>query len=590
MVNSASIQVKTSPLNPSTGSSVASLSVSEESSFEKHLSKFTSEKSDKNRDAQSSVSERQEPNEGAVDALEKNVNAAPEEGQKPAVASDQLPQDAQTAVADEEVTAEQVESTDPESTDPESAVAESIDSKSASLEKNRVDDLEVEDLSDAALKEVVAQAESVDVNGNVDDESGNALHADESDAEENVSLAQYAAIDSAITDESEEQAALQNQAVSSATYETVVPVTISGEGRKSEGVELSSNSEVSKGVVQNATSSVGLSQDTQLNGVTTSVSLAEKLSTAVANSAAPLKNNELGNISDASKGQELLLSEGDVESSESDLESNNLNWVISQIKPSNSNQSNSVSMVSNSANLTQGELTLQGQEGELSEGDIMKPSLVGSEADLLSDKDLEAGDLKKKELDSNLAKLFGANNESDQAANFGNNINSVAAGSSSSNRVPSQSVPNFVMSNVPTSPEWAGEMSQKVSILKADGIKTAHIHLDPPELGSLTVKVQVDHDGNAQVSFVASSQMARDAIESQLSRLREMLAQQGMNLDNVDVDVSSGDGSQAGKASAGEGGQGEGSSGFAEGQEELDGEDIQMYDIHNEKQGIDYYA
>lgn len=115
--------------------------------------------------------------------------------------------------------------------------------------------------------------------------------------------------------------------------------------------------------------------------------------------------------------------------------------------------------------------------------------------------------------------------------------------------VPNNSVPNaqtnLAMNLPPTHPGWASEMSQKVAWVARDGGHTAHIRLDPPELGSLTVKVSVDSDSNTQVSFVAATPQARDLLEGQMGRLREMLAQQGMDLSRADVDVSQQDTSGA---------------------------------------------
>ena len=104
---------------------------------------------------------------------------------------------------------------------------------------------------------------------------------------------------------------------------------------------------------------------------------------------------------------------------------------------------------------------------------------------------------------------------------------------------------NLTMNLPPSHPGWASEMSQKVAWVSRDGGHTAHIRLDPPELGSLTVKISVDSDSNTQVSFVAATPQARDLLEGQMGRLREMLAQQGMDLSRADVDVSQQDTSNA---------------------------------------------
>lgn len=123
-----------------------------------------------------------------------------------------------------------------------------------------------------------------------------------------------------------------------------------------------------------------------------------------------------------------------------------------------------------------------------------------------------------------------------------NNANRAAVVGSAAAMTPQN---NLTMSLPPGHPGWANEMSQKVAWIARDGGHTAHIRLDPPELGSLTVKVSVDSDSNTQISFVAATPQARDLLEGQMGRLREMLAQQGMDLSRADVDVSQQDTSGA---------------------------------------------
>lgn len=84
-------------------------------------------------------------------------------------------------------------------------------------------------------------------------------------------------------------------------------------------------------------------------------------------------------------------------------------------------------------------------------------------------------------------------------------------------------------------PGWDNEVGEKVLFMAAQNLKFAEIRLDPPELGSLQVRVSVQND-QAHVSFVSPHAAVREALDSQATRLREMLAEQGMS--HVDVDVS----------------------------------------------------
>ncbi|MCM2678972.1 flagellar hook-length control protein FliK [Echinimonas agarilytica] len=83
-------------------------------------------------------------------------------------------------------------------------------------------------------------------------------------------------------------------------------------------------------------------------------------------------------------------------------------------------------------------------------------------------------------------------------------------------------------------------LGQRLMMMMDKNIQTADIQLDPPELGSLMVRVQVQND-QAQVSFVAQNAQAKDAIEQAMPRLKEMLQQQEMELVNANVSYQQGD-------------------------------------------------
>ncbi|WP_408611391.1 flagellar hook-length control protein FliK [Bowmanella yangjiangensis] len=61
------------------------------------------------------------------------------------------------------------------------------------------------------------------------------------------------------------------------------------------------------------------------------------------------------------------------------------------------------------------------------------------------------------------------------------------------------------------------------------GNMSADIRLDPPDLGSMQVRVQM-HGEQATVNFVVQSQQARDMLDQAVPRLREMLAEKGIEL------------------------------------------------------------
>ncbi len=298
-----------------------------------------------------------------------------------------------------------------------------------------------------------------------------------------------------------------------------------------------------------------------------------------------------------------------------------LSWVLSQMNTSNSKNAPlntdvegasletskvtdavSAALLANSMNRngraeTQiAGLNLDGLSSEAIEGlNLDEVDMVGMEDALLADEPIE---LRKKELELLMgrmsAQMDGKSIDEDVAGGFNSSVQSgaitrSALGAGLATGAPAANQPaNMTMSLPPNHPGWATEMSQKVAWVARDGGHMAHIRLDPPELGSLTVKVSVDSDSNTQISFVAATPQARDLLEGQMGRLREMLAQQGMDLSRADVDVSQRDASGAQEQLSQENNSGRGSS--FDSQDELDDELITNNMSYVSATGVDYYA
>ncbi|MCC4274607.1 flagellar hook-length control protein FliK [Marinomonas communis] len=149
----------------------------------------------------------------------------------------------------------------------------------------------------------------------------------------------------------------------------------------------------------------------------------------------------------------------------------------------------------------------------------------------------------------------------------------------------------LTMQSMPDAQTFPNEMATKVAWVAKEGFKVAHIQLDPPELGSLAVKVSVDQDSNTHVSFVASSAQAKDALEGQMQRLRDMLQQQGLELDSVDVEVSQGNGQAFGSNNSDHASGGtQSDTGLVSDSDGLDEDLDNVTYVAPAEQGIDYYA
>lgn len=83
-------------------------------------------------------------------------------------------------------------------------------------------------------------------------------------------------------------------------------------------------------------------------------------------------------------------------------------------------------------------------------------------------------------------------------------------------------------------PEWNSALVDKVAQMSAQNLSFADIQLDPPELGSLQVRVQVNQD-QASIVFNSANAQVKEALEQGASRLREMFNAEGFSA--VDVDV-----------------------------------------------------
>lgn len=78
------------------------------------------------------------------------------------------------------------------------------------------------------------------------------------------------------------------------------------------------------------------------------------------------------------------------------------------------------------------------------------------------------------------------------------------------------------------------QLTDRINWMIGANMQKADMRLDPPDLGSLDVRVSVTKD-QANVSFNVSNAQAKEAIEAAIPRLREMFSEAGVNLGHVDV-------------------------------------------------------
>ncbi len=87
-------------------------------------------------------------------------------------------------------------------------------------------------------------------------------------------------------------------------------------------------------------------------------------------------------------------------------------------------------------------------------------------------------------------------------------------------------------------PQWGAQFQQRMNWLVGQTISRAEIHLNPPELGALQVRIDQRQDSTV-VSIISQNATTRELLESNASRLKELFSDQGLEL--LDVEVNDGE-------------------------------------------------
>jgi len=87
-------------------------------------------------------------------------------------------------------------------------------------------------------------------------------------------------------------------------------------------------------------------------------------------------------------------------------------------------------------------------------------------------------------------------------------------------------------------PKWGNEFAQKIVWMNSQQQQVAEIHLNPANLGPVEVMLSITQD-QATAQFISPHASVREAIQDALPRLKEMLADNGIQLGNVTVGAES---------------------------------------------------
>jgi len=87
--------------------------------------------------------------------------------------------------------------------------------------------------------------------------------------------------------------------------------------------------------------------------------------------------------------------------------------------------------------------------------------------------------------------------------------------------------------------EWEAEFGQQLTIFTRNGVQNAELKLNPAELGSIKINVQIKND-IADIHFVTENQHVRAALDIAMPQLRTSLDQSGITLGNTSMEHGSG--------------------------------------------------
>jgi flagellar hook-length control protein FliK len=137
---------------------------------------------------------------------------------------------------------------------------------------------------------------------------------------------------------------------------------------------------------------------------------------------------------------------------------------------------------------------------------------------------------------------------------------------------------------------WGENLGRQLSLLLAKNMDSAQIQLDPPELGPLVVKIQINQD-QVSLQFTSGHAVVREALEQSSQRLQQMFNDEGLELMDVGVfDQKSGQDSEANESDE----QGKSKSARADSSlnsaEESDGLLTHVRNIAVDNGNIDYFV
>ncbi len=127
-------------------------------------------------------------------------------------------------------------------------------------------------------------------------------------------------------------------------------------------------------------------------------------------------------------------------------------------------------------------------------------------------------------------------------------------------------------------------LKEKVMVMINQKIQQVDIQLDPPELGNMHVRINMQNE-QAVVNFVVQNQQAKDALDQNLDKLKNMMAENGVDVGEANIDQQSNQSSNDDQEKM-NGGQGSLTESDIEQQIDVNSLNV----VKASSTGVDYYA
>ena len=133
----------------------------------------------------------------------------------------------------------------------------------------------------------------------------------------------------------------------------------------------------------------------------------------------------------------------------------------------------------------------------------------------------------------------GGKAQAQQLSQMVSQLSSIQGGSQAQTATPTASAnATSTEMNIATSMRqqgWDRAMGERLVFMARNGIQEAQLQVNPRNLGPIEIKVSVNQEQQANVSFVTTNTAARETIDAAMPRLREMFDQAGLDLAESEV-------------------------------------------------------